>query len=87
MHDLTLLSALSAAEIGSVFNAGPNGYCAPTHRRAVSVLVTVDGRSGPWSWTNEGLNTHFQYGLRNHQDPTVVSLATRFDLTPGKRDK
>ncbi len=58
---------------------------APAQIRGSSITVTVDGRSGPWSWTTNGLNDLFQFGVNNHQAPTVVSAADGLDFTPGNR--
>ncbi|MGE3821569.1 MAG: hypothetical protein AB7I30_19335 [Isosphaeraceae bacterium] len=45
--------------------------------------VTIDGRAGPWSYTNGGLNTAFQYGVHDELAPVVVSGANGFSFTPG----
>lgn len=48
-----------------------------------SIEVTVNGNSGPWMWTSNGLNSAFQYGVNDQQAPTVVSAADGLDFTPG----
>jgi hypothetical protein len=51
---------------------------------AVTDDVVVSGKSGPWSWTNGGLNTNFQYGRGDQFTPTVLTQSNSgFSFTPG----
>ena len=34
---------------------------------------SVNGRSGPWQYVNGGINTAFQFGVNDHQAPTIIS--------------
>jgi hypothetical protein len=53
--------------------------------QTANVTVTVDGKSGPWSWADGGLNTAYQYATQ-HPDytaPTVISTTNGFRFSAG----
>lgn len=50
---------------------------------AASIVVAVDGRSGPWSYLAGGLNTDQQYGVGDQLGPVVVSVADGFGFNAG----